>query len=246
MILPDEMRSDVRKTFIDRADEKNIDISFAGSEDAFESAEFTKDGKMRFTYDGISYETVLNGKHQVGNAVTAIEACRKCGIDEESIRSGISLARWKCRAEILSTDPVTIIDGGHNPQGAESLAETMNVMLAGSIKGKPVRLLMGVMADKDVAGILEAYKKCGINVTGAVTVTPENPRSEPADVLARKINYVYNITDDLEVCPDAGEGAKRAYLKSVEDGKVLLATGSLYLTGQIRATLKGLIECTTI
>ena len=105
---------------------------------------------------------------------------------------------------------------------------------------------MGVMADKDVSGILEAYKSCGINIKSAVTVTPDNPRSEPCDVLARKINYVYNITDDLEAVPDPVEGTRLAYEKSVRDGMILLATGSLYLTGQIRATLKGLIRCTTI
>ena len=102
------------------------------------------------------------------------------------------------------------------------------------------------MADKDVEGILDAYKTCGINIKSAVTVTPDNPRSEPADVLAHKINNVYNISDDLEVCPDACEGTKLAYSKSLSDGMVILATGSLYLAGQIRATLKGLIECTTI
>ena len=141
---------------------------------------------------------------------------------------------------------MVIIDGGHNPQGATSLGETMNEMLGGLLKGKPVRILMGVMADKDVSGILEAYKKCGINIQSAVTVTPDNPRSEPAEILARKIKLVYNITEDLEACQNAEEGTKLAYEKSAEDGMILLATGSLYLTGQIRATLKGLIECTTI
>ena len=246
MILPEEMKPDVRSTLINKASEMKIDISFAGSKEAYDSAVFTEDGRMEFTYDGTSYSTLLNGRHQIGNAVTAIEAARKCGISEDAIKEGIALARWKCRAELLSLDPVIIIDGGHNPQGALSLGATMNEMLGGSLRGKPVRLLMGVMADKDVEGILDAYKTCGINIKSAVTVTPNNPRSEPADVLAHKINNVYNISGDLEVCPDAGEGARLAYSKSLSDGMIILATGSLYLAGQIRATLKGLIECTTI
>lgn len=246
MILPENMKPDVRKTLIAKANEKNIDITFAGSREAFDSARFTEDGKMQFAYEGMIFETALNGKHQIGNAITAIEASRKCGVSDEVIREGISLARWKSRAEILSLDPVVILDGGHNPQGAMSLGNTMNEMLGGKIKGKPVRLLMGVMADKDVSGILEAYKTCGLNIVDAVTVTPDNPRSEPADVLAQKIKYVYNISGDLTALKNAGEGTRIAYEKTVKDGYVLLATGSLYLTGQIRATLKGLIECTTI
>ena len=141
---------------------------------------------------------------------------------------------------------MVIIDGGHNPQGAVSLATTMNEMLGGSLRGKPVRILMGVMKDKDVSGILEAYKTCGLNIVSAVTVTPDNPRSEPADILAHKIKDVYNNCEDFEAVPDAAEGAGLAYEKSCKDGLVLLVTGSLYLTGQIRGTLKGLIECTTI
>ena len=245
-IVPDEMKNDIRRTLISKAGEKNIDISFAGSREAFDSAVFTNDGRMEFTYEGKVYTTALNGRHQIGNAVTAIEACRKCGVSEEAVKEGIAFARWKCRAELLSTKPVIIIDGGHNPQGATSLGITMNEMLGGSLRGKPVRLLMGVMADKDVNGILQAYKNCGINIKSAVTVTPNNPRSEPADVLAHKINYVYNISDDLEAVSDPDEGTRIAYQKTLNDGMVLLATGSLYLAGQIRATLKGLIECTTI
>lgn len=246
MILPDDMKPDVRATLISKAEEKGIPLTFAGSKEAFDSARFTEDGRMEFTYEGTVYSTALNGKHQIGNAITAIEAAKKCGISEEAIKDGIVLARWKCRAELLSLKPVIIIDGGHNPQGALSLGATMNEMLGGSLRGKPVRLLMGVMSDKDVDGILEAYKTCGINIRSAVTVTPENPRSEPADVLAHKINYVYNISDDLEAVPDAIEGTRLAYRKSLDDGMIILATGSLYLAGQIRATLKGLIECTTI
>lgn len=246
MILPAGMRNEVRDTLAAKASEKKIGITFAGDRNAYESAVFTTDGKMEFTYDGVTYNTALNGKHQIGNAVTSIEACRKIGIPEAAIREGIALARWKSRAEILSLDPVVILDGGHNPQGAASLGEALNDMLGGTLKGRPVRLLMGVMADKDVEGILKAYRECGINVKSAVTVMPDNPRSEPADVLARKINYVYNISGDLTACQNAVEGVKLAYDKSVKDGYVLLATGSLYLTGQIRATLKGLIKCTTI
>ena len=122
----------------------------------------------------------------------------------------------------------------------------MDEMFGGGLKGKPVRILMGVMKDKDVSGILETYRSHGLNIVSAVTVTPDNPRSEPADILANKIKDVYNISEDLEVCPNAEEGAKLAYEKSVKDGKILLATGSLYLAGQIRGTLKGLAQCTTI
>ena len=79
MILPDKMKPDVRATLISKAEEKGIELSFAGSKKAFESARFTEDGRMEFTYKGTVYSTALNGRHQIGNAITAIEAARKCG-----------------------------------------------------------------------------------------------------------------------------------------------------------------------
>ena len=100
MILPEEMKPDVRNTLVSKAEEKGISLTFAGSKEAYESARFTEDGKMEFTYEGAVYSTSLNGKHQIGNAITAIEAARKCGASEEAIKEGIALARWKCRAEL--------------------------------------------------------------------------------------------------------------------------------------------------
>ena len=92
MILPEEMKPDVRSVLLEKASEKKIGISFAGSKAAYDSAVFTEDGRMEFTYDGTVFSTYLNGRHQIGNAVTAIEACRKCGIPEDAIKEGIAFA----------------------------------------------------------------------------------------------------------------------------------------------------------
>ena len=241
MIISDEMRKDVRDTFTSVAAGKGSPLTFVGTDGAMEKAVFEPDGNMVFELDGRKYKTALNGRHQVTNAALAIALARICNASEESIEAGISLARWKCRCEILSFDPVVLIDGGHNPQGAESLASTLNDILGGTLKGRKIRIVAGMMADKDVKGVYEAYRCGGLNIAEAVTVKPDNSRSmEPAN-LSEIINDVYNNKVQTLEAESPEEGVRLALERSKADGMPLLVTGSLYLAGQVRGYLKGII-----
>ena len=201
---------------------------------------------MSFELDGKSYSTFLNGRHQVSNAALAIALARICKASEEAIEEGISLSRWKCRCEILSFSPLVIIDGGHNPQGAESLASVFGDVLGGTLKGRTIRVVAGMMADKDVKGVYEAYRDGGLNIAEAVTVRPDNPRSMEPIELSRIINLVYNNKVQTLEAESPEEGVRIALERSKADGMPLLVTGSLYLAGQVRGYLKGIISCMTI
>lgn len=241
MIISDEMRKDVRDTFTSVAAGKGSPLTFVGTDGAMEKTVFEPDGNMVFELDGRKYKTALNGRHQVTNAALAIALARICNASEESIEAGISLARWKCRCEILSFDPVVLIDGGHNPQGAESLASTLNDILGGTLKGRKIRVVAGMMADKDVKGVYEAYRCGGLNIAEAVAVKPDNSRSmEPAN-LSEIINDVYNNKVQTLEAESPEEGVRLALERSKADGMPLLVTGSLYLAGQVRGYLKGII-----
>ena len=213
-ILGDEDKDKVRSVLTSKAEEAGAKISFAGSEDVLDSCIFTEDGRMSFTYDGRTYNTSLNGKHQAGNAAVAIETARAVGISEETISEGIARTVWKCRAEIICKDPVIILDG---------------------------RLVMGVMADKDLANILAKYRDGGIEPFEAVAVRPDNPRSLPPDELLNNIKLVYNNGVKTKGFDDPCDGVRYALERSREDGIPILITGSLYLLGQIRTYLKGII-----
>ncbi len=241
MILPREMKEDVRLTLIKTAEEKGSSLTFISTGSAAQKARFGEDGKMYFELDGISYSTCLNGRHQVSNAALAVALAGICGASQEAIKEGISLTRWKCRCEILSSDPLVIIDGGHNPQGAESLAQTLNDVIGGTLKGRKIRIVCGMMADKDVKGVYEAYRNGGLVIAEAVTVRPDNPRSlDPAN-LSEIINDVYNNKVQTLEASSPEEGVLLALERSKADKMPLLITGSLYLAGQIRGYLKGII-----
>ena len=106
-----------------------------------------------FTYKGNAYETTLLGSYQPQNAALALEAVlalqrRGWDIPQSTIERGVAATRWAGRFEVLPHvpgKPTVVIDGGHNPQGAQALADS----LADVFAGRKAVLLSGVMADKD-------------------------------------------------------------------------------------------------
>ena len=226
---------DVLSVVSEVASIKKSPVILAGDSEMTGSCNILRTGRMEFPYKGETYETGLLGRHQSGNAAVAIEIGKVLGIEDKIIKEGISLAVWKCRAETICRDPFVILDGGHNPQGARSLADLIYEVF----KDSPIRLVMGVMADKDVEGIIEAYKAAGMNISEAFLVKPDNPRAmEPAQ-LSKIINNVYNYKVNVHEVTEPLEGAHKAFALSAGDGMPLLITGSLYLLGTIRTDLRG-------
>ena len=87
-----------------------------------------------FSYGGADYRTALLGSYQPANAALAIEAVgllrgRGWRISDEAVREGIAAARWPGRFEVVAARPLTVVDGGHNPQGAQALADSLADLL---------------------------------------------------------------------------------------------------------------------
>lgn len=252
MILDKKSQEDVRATMTRVAEEVGAPISYIST--GAKTVEFAKDGYMRFSYEnsnGLTYETHLMGEHQINNCALAIEACREINgqqvgsktisITEEDINFGVANTLWKGRAEIISLNPVVILDGGHNLQGATALADVLSKVLDGSLKNKPMRVVMGAMADKEVDNMIKALYEGGLNIGELYGVTVNNPRSMTGEEICKRVKLVYNngvnAIDDLDACV----AVEDAYSKSISDGMPMLVTGSLYLIGQIRGNLKSTI-----
>ena len=87
----------------------------------------------------------LLGVFQPGNAVLAAAAARHVGADEAAIRRGLAAVTWPGRFQIVAREPIVILDGAHNPDGARALARS----LAEYFPGQAVTLVIGISADKD-------------------------------------------------------------------------------------------------
>lgn len=174
-------------------------------------------------------EISMVGRHQAENLKTALatlEILRKSGavkLDREALYEGLKRARQPGRFEVISGDPLVIIDGAHNEAGAQALQETM----AQHFAGKKILLVAGILADKEIDSIVKFLTK----ITDHIIVTePDNPRKLAAEKLAE---HVAEFGAAAEVVSDVEAAVHRA--KELADGyDVILFAGSLYLIGDVR------------
>lgn len=172
----------------------------------------------------------LRGRHQVANAVVALrvlEACEGAGLTlgEASIVAGLRDARWPARLEWLRVDTHRLlIDAAHNPAGARALAEYLQA--AGEA---PLPMVLGVMEDKDVAGMLRALLPVARSVVATQT---EAARALPATALAAAIADI-DPRLPVHVEPQPDEAVRHALATS----PAAVAAGSIYLIGPLRARL---------
>ena len=171
----------------------------------------------------------LLGSHQLKNAAVALETVkvlRSQGIEisDDAVRLGLSETEWPARFEIISEKPFFVVDGGHNPQCAETVTENL-------LKYFPDMkrvVLFGVLADKDYMG--QAELLCSA-ADVFVTIAPNNPRALDAAVLAEKLRI---FGKPVAACASIGEGVKTAIELAGKDG-VVCSVGSLYSAGAVRA-----------
>ena len=173
----------------------------------------------------------LLGDHQLHNAAVVLAVAdtlieRGWKITEENIRDGLRDVSWPGRFDIVSRDPLFIIDGGHNPQCIEALVTNIKDYLA----DRHVIALTGVLADKDYA---DMYKPVMPLVEKFVCVTPPSPRKLESDELAK---HLQAVGADAISCGDVDNGVAKALELAGKDG-VVLCFGSLYSIGAIRDSL---------
>ncbi|WP_080800031.1 bifunctional folylpolyglutamate synthase/dihydrofolate synthase [Arabiibacter massiliensis] len=196
-----------------------------------------------FSYKGRPYRTRLLGSYQPANAALAIEAAlalRGCGWDipDEAVAEGIERTQWPGRFEIADAGegrPTIVVDGGHNPQGARALVESLDDVFPGQ---EPV-FLIGVLEDKDYPAMLETVLPHG---SAFVCVAPDNPRALPAHKLARAIRWTGQDLLGCSACVnpyvarDMDDGLAKAR-ELAGAGGLVCAFGSLYSIGALKAAL---------
>ena len=192
----------------------------------------------QFSYRGREYATRLLGSYQPSNAAMAIEiagALRERGweIPDEAIARGIAETRWPARFEVLdqpASMPTVVIDGGHNPQGAGVLADSLRDVFPGK---RPV-FLVGILADKDYRSMLRAVAPLA---SAFVCVTPPNPRALDAADLAETIRETCDelgVRATVEVAGDF-DGAVSVARRIAGSEGLICAFGSLYSIADVKA-----------
>ena len=171
----------------------------------------------------------LLGEHQILNLSVAMKAIEVLNnrqivdISIESIIKSIKNVTWKGRLEVLSNNPYVVIDGAHNIQGIKTLSRNIKKYF----KYENLHLILGILADKDVNEMIKIITPMAKQV---YAVTPNSIRAELAEDLKNEI-VKYN-----ENCKSFDD-YKKAYveaLKNANENDLILASGSLYMIGDMR------------
>jgi len=174
-------------------------------------------------------ESVLVGDHQLPNAAVAVAtleetAAEGVAVPPAALRRGLARATLPGRLQVLQRDPHLVLDGAHNPAAAHALAHHL-----GGQRWPWVGLVLGVLADKDVAGVAAPLAPLADLV---VATEPPSPRRLPAAHLAQALK---GHAPRVEVEPSPAAAVARALRAAPREGLVLV-TGSLYLVGAVLAS----------
>lgn len=185
--------------------------------------------KQQFDYAGMKNLTIaLAGKHQIANAVVAIEAVRALGqkgfaVSEQAIREGLLATRWPGRFTVVSKKPLFIVDGAHNEDAAQKLANSIEFYFT----NRRIIYIMGILKDKEYDKVISLTHKYADQI---ITVTPpNNPRAMHAYDLAKEIAKVHTAVTAVDSLEEAVE------MSSLLAGKddVIIAFGSLSYLGRL-------------
>lgn len=229
IVIYPEQESSVIDTIKTCAEKNNCNIIVPQKTDI--TATLRTPFSSTFTYSGHTYQINLAGKHQITNAITAIEVISELKrqgfkISNSEINFGLQKTQFIARLECISKEPFVILDGTHNPGGALILRSYLDE----NFKDKNLIAIIGMLKDKDVELVLQRTLPFFSKV---IVTKPQNPRELSEDdlsVIAKKYCNDVVIAKNHE---DAVALAEREL--SNFDG--LFVFGSLYLASNIRPIL---------
>lgn len=168
-------------------------------------------------YRGLTLQAPSYQAANVATAVAAAEAALGRALDADAVRGALAQLRFPGRFELVREAPPVVVDGAHNPEAAAVLAEAIREAWPDSTH-RPA-LLLGVLGDKDAAGIIEQLA----GVVSELFVTQSaSARALPSDELAELVARVTGAHPRAwSRVPDALD----ALVGSVPDG--LVVSGSI-------------------
>lgn len=183
----------------------------------------------KFVYRDKEYDISLSGVHQVKNACTALEALTPLkaagfNITDTAVKQGLKKAFIPARLELLSREPLIILDGAHNPSGLESLSKSLREYLG----DKRIFCIMSMLKDKAVG---EAMVHLEGMFEKVYLVEIDSPRAMSADELKRIADKYFKET---EICLDKKTAVEKAITQAKASGGAALVCGSLYLASELR------------
>jgi dihydrofolate synthase/folylpolyglutamate synthase len=143
----------------------------------------------------------------------------------QTVRQAAAATTISGRLQTICEDPLTVLDGAHNPDAARALTQALPELLG----DRPIALVMGVLEDKDAASMLRHLLPLSARVWFTAPASARALSPAALQSLARQLGFA---DSECEPQPQAALAAAQAWARS-EPGAAVLATGSVYLVGAL-------------
>jgi len=173
----------------------------------------------------------LLGDHQVDNATMALgtlETIEGPGFstNSEAIRRGLAKVQWPGRLEVIREKPWVVLDGAHNPAGAQALSEA----LCQNFSYDRCYFLIGIMGDKEVERLISILAPLSHET---VLCRPRQDRAAPPE---RLLEALEAVGGKGRIIPDVSEGLD-ILLSMARSDDLICVAGSFYTIGEARSHL---------
>jgi len=236
-VITSEQNSEVMDVIRKEADRKNAPLYCLGHDFNFNIYRVNHYGldvdiETPFgCYDRVHIPQV--GKFQAVNASLALMSVNLISreydilISQEQIQTALEDWSFPGRMEVIQHNPLIIMDGAHNPQKIRALADSIQTIYP----GKPITLIVGMLATKDVDLSMDAI----LPLVCRVLITQPKVLGKPAMPVNEFADIIHRINPAIEVitCDDIHKSIDLA-LAITEPDDLILITGSLYLVGEAR------------
>ena len=187
-------------------------------------------GRQRFRVQGKldTYELSipLLGRHQLDNAAAAVavlEVLAEKGftVTGDGIRRGLSQVDWPGRLQVVSRQPLIVVDGAHNPDGARTLRESLGQYF----DFERAVLIIGTSDDKDIAGVVSQLAPAFDSV---IVARSRHPRALPVAKIEAEFGR-YGI--EAQVAEDIPAALDKA-VALAGDRDIICVAGSLFIVAE--------------
>ncbi len=237
-----------KKVFLEISKERDAEVILVGEDYLFAADAHSLDGQSLFVWTRQAkkqakdffagkdtgwlpekYQIPLLGYHQLQNATTAYASIQKLislgyHITPEHIKDGFMNVSWPGRFELLSRDPMFVVDSAHNRESAKRLKNTLDDYFP----NREILLIFGASEDKDITGMLHELAP---RISLLIATRSIHPRSLAPETIKKMVDHLKIpciLTADIE------SALAQAESFAEQKNYVILAAGSLFVAAAVR------------
>lgn len=173
----------------------------------------------------VTFYLPLAGRFQQQNCAVALAALSKTGrptLHRQTVAQGLADVRWPGRLQIIHTAPTLLLDCAHNPDSAGQLAQALRQ----HFHYDRLWLILGITADKDMAGVLAPLLPMADGVIVTAANNPRAARPEQLQQIAADLGYTARPVTSLS------QAIQETWAMS-RPGDLICVTGSIFLVGDL-------------